>query len=613
MRLRALLAATVVLGLAAPALAAEHAPVPARADHPPPPASSPPASSPPPPPRHAPSPFAAVLSRQPLGHGPAAWPTLNEATAWRALAGATPATRQATRWRYAQALIARDRGGDALGVLDVMAADDPALARVAAWRRARGIALTLLGRRDAAIAAFDDRALDTDTETCLWRLRSLASARAGTAPAPPPLTLLHCAVPALNARTASARRPFLFAAARAAIDAGRPAPVIAWLQPVAAADPEAALLRGEAELAAGHPAAARRWFALASRAADPGQRAAGTLGVIDTGLADRSLAPGAALRQLAALQFRWRGGPTERRALTTTLTLALRRHDEPAILATGAALLRYCETGADAVPLSAMVQAHLVGLLAADSRVPLATAAGLLWEYRDLVPTGAPGDRMAWMLADRLQQAGLYARAAELLEHRLRGVEHDVEQGPLAVRIATLRILAGMPDAAVRVLRETGMVPYPETILDDRRRVEAIALELLGKHAEALAVLADSRDSRAVGAELQWHARDWPRLVQSGEAMLPAGPLTEAAQVIVLRQAIALAMLGREPALQRLNRRYARAFAPLPTGPVFAMLTAPVGTVDPDRLGRAIEALPAAGPAAMVADLLTAGQAASAR
>jgi len=220
---------------------------------------------------------------------------------------------------------------------------------------------------------------------------------------------------------------------------------------------------------------------------------------------------------------------------------------------------------------------------------------------------------MAWMLADRLQQAGLYARAAELLEHRLRGVEHDVEQGPLAVRIATLRILAGMPDAAVRVLRETGMVPYPETILDDRRRVEAIALELLGKHGEALAVLADSRDSRAVGAELQWHARDWPRLVQSGEAMLPAGPLTEAAQVIVLRQAIALAMLGREPALQRLNRRYARAFAPLPTGPVFAMLTAPVGTVDPDRLGRAIESLPAAGPAAMVADLLTAGQAASAR
>ena len=136
MRLRALLAATVVLGLAAPALAAEHAPVPARADHPPPPASSPPASSPPPPPRHAPSPFAAVLSRQPLGHGPAAWPTLSESAAWRALAGATPATRQATRWRYAEALIARDRGGDALGVLDVMAADDPALARVAAWRRA---------------------------------------------------------------------------------------------------------------------------------------------------------------------------------------------------------------------------------------------------------------------------------------------------------------------------------------------------------------------------------------------------------------------------------------------------------------------------------------------
>ena len=557
--------------------------------------------------RPLPAPFAAELAQQPLPRI-GAWVAVDDAAAWTALAAATPATRQAVRWRYATALIARARGEEALGVLDVMVADDPDLARIVAWRRARGVALAMLGRTDAAIAALDDPALATDPEACLWRMRTLADAHRAI----PALQTLGCAMPALNARPSITRAPFILAAAGAATEAGRPVAALDWLARLPDTDPAAALARGDAERARGDIAASRLWFDRAGRTEDPAIRAAAMLGTIETGLDTRRLSPAAAARQLKALTFGWRGGPVERRALGLAMTLATRRGDTPALLAAGAALLRYAEPGPDTAALSVRIQATLVGLVAPESHVPLATAAGLLWDYRDLMPTGAAGDRVAWMLADRLQGAGLYARAAELLEHRLRATEHDVEQGPLSVRIATLHILAGTPDAAIRALRVSDGVPYPPAIQDERHRIAAVAFELLGRHDEALATLGDLRDAGGVRAELLWRARDWTKLAALGETMLPDGRLGPEQQTIVLRQAIAFAMLGREPALARLNQRYARSFAALPTATVFAMLTAPVGSIDPARLDRAMAALPATGPAGAIGDLLTAGQAAQA-
>ena len=611
--IRLAIALAIGAGLAGPHAARAAEPSHPSAPHPstPHPGTPTPAQpSPPAPARPAPVPFAAELAAQPLPPARTAWTAISEQAAWAALATATPATRQATRWRYAVALIARDRAGEALGVLDVMAADDTGLAKVAAWRRARGVALGRLGRTDPAIAALDDPALATDPETCLWRMRILAEAGR----AAPALGVLGCAMPALNARGAKARRPFILAAARAAIDAGRPGPARDWLDRIPATDAAAALLHGEADRALGAAATSRRWFDLAARTGDPEQRAAATLGTIETDLAARTLAPPAAARRLAALLFRWRGGMVERRGLTLAMSLATRRGDEPALLAAAAELLRYGNVGADAAPLSATVQAHLAALVAPQSNMPLGTAAGLLWDYRDLMPTGADGDRVVWMLADRLQQAGLYRRAAELLERRLSTTQRDVEQGPLSIRVATLRILAGTPEVAVRVLRDTAMIPYPDAIQDERRCLQAVALELLGRHAEAVATLADIRDATPIRAEFDWHARDWSGLAASGTALLPApgprGGLSAEGQAIVLRQAIAHAMLGQEAALARLNRRYARAFAALPTAPVFAMLTAPVGGFDPARLDSAMTALSAAGPAGAIGDLLTAGQAA---
>lgn len=550
--------------------------------------------------------FVTELAQRQLQHGSDAWPVIAETTSWSALAMTTPTNRQETRWSFAIAAIGRSRPSDALGALDVMIADAPALGRVPAWRRARGVALALLQRPDEALAALGDPGLANDAETCLWSMQILANVDR----AAPALAKLRCAMSALTARTSPARRPFLLAVARAAIDVGKPVAALEWLRVIPGNDRDAELLRGRADVALGQIAAGRWRFEAVARAGSPNQRAAATLAIVEAGVAAHILTPPAALARLDRLQFRWRGDDIERRTLTLELHLATDHGDRRRALAAGATLFRYFNLGNQSGPMIDGLQRQFVAMLSPQSTVPLDMAAGLLWDYRDLVPVGNDGDHLVGMLVDRLQAAGLYARAADLLDHRLRGTGADVEQGPLSIRIATLRILAGTSDAAIRVLRQTEAVPYPTEIRDDRHRVEAVALELKGDHAEALATLQDIIGTRALQAELHWRARDWTHFVAVSETMLPRGGLDAVSQTIVLRHAIGLALLDREKALAGLHLRYASGFAALATAPTFAILTAPLGAVDSARLTDAMTALPSVSPAGAFGDLLTAGDSA---
>lgn len=554
--------------------------------------------------------FAAVLMDRPLEIGTAAWPRMTEEAAWRANLVGGVAARQSSRWAYARSLIGRRRGGDSLGVIEVMATDDPDLSIVPAWRRARGAALTLLRRPDDAVAALADERLVVDPEACLWRMRALAEAGRGAAA----LSQLRCAMPALHARSAADRYPFLIAAGSAAVAAGRYRPALSWLGALPGDDVAANLLRGVATTSLGDLQGGRLLLDRVVLRGSPEQRAAARLALIEGSVAAHAIAPAAASRQLDALRFAWRGGEIERRALWLSMRLADRVGDAPAALAAGGVLFRYYQNGTETGKLAAMLQFHLGKALAPGSTVSLAQGAGLFWAYRELMPSGVEGDRLVEILASRLQAVGLYGRAADLLQYRLTARAEDIEQGPLSIRVASLFILAGKPDKAIEALRRTDAVADPPTMRADRRRIEAVALDLLGKPAEALATIQDVAGSEALRAEFRWRAHDWAGYVAAAAPALPrAGALNEVAQAVILRHAIALAMLGREDALAQLNTRYARAFATLPSAATFAMLTEQVGAIDPTALGDALAALPSASPAGEIGDLIAAGEAAQER
>lgn len=543
--------------------------------------------------------FSAQLSNLPVITGPTGWRIDGQTNGWAGLIAARPATRQSARWRYATRQIALGRGPEALGALEVMQQDDPDLALVASYQLALGAALTLLNRAGPADAALGSTALLTNTEACAWRMRALARAHLGAQALP----LVPCALPALNARKVRDRAPFLLATAEAALEVGRPAVAEQLLAAMPTSDTAANLLRGRADIASSKRPQGRLLLAQVQRSGDRQQRLDAELSV----LADTATQGAFSVAQVARLRdirFIWRGDTLELRALELSYAVAQRAHDVRATLEAGAAIFRYFSGCTDRVTLVAALQTTLGAELAPDSKLPLDQIAGMYWDYRDLLPAGAAGDLLVVQLADRLQAAGLYERGAELLDHQLRVRARDIAQGPLSARVASLFILAGLPKRALAALRDTETNAYPDDMLWARHRVEAVALDQLGRTNEALAVLQDVPDGAAIRGELYWRRRDWKALAETVPA--PFTAFTDVVQARILRLAVALAMLGRESDLARLRLQYGAPFAKLPTGPAFAALTAAVGTIDPATVSAAMAAIPSASPAGSIGDLIDA-------
>ena len=87
--------------------------------------------------------FAARLAQGQSITGPGAWHKLSDAEAWKRLSQVPRGELQQARWDFARALIASERGAEAVGVLDVMVQDDPDLDMVDNFRLARGAALVV--------------------------------------------------------------------------------------------------------------------------------------------------------------------------------------------------------------------------------------------------------------------------------------------------------------------------------------------------------------------------------------------------------------------------------------------------------------------------------------
>lgn len=535
------------------------------------------------------APFAAILAEQPLPAPDGRWQRTPDAVAWAAIARSSAATRQAARWTLAQSLIAQDRMAEAAGVLDTMLGDDPALALTAAWQLAHGVVLARMDRSRDAVRALDTPLLERYPEACAWRLHA-AMAIGDTATA---TRALGCASPAVTARGGSARRGFLLDAADLALATGHPRDVATMLATIGEQDAAANLRRARARLALGDRAGGRLLLERVALGGTPELRTDATLALIEDRFAARELTPRAALGALDAVAF-WRGGPVERHALTLRWRIAEAQHDPRAGLAAGAALFRYFDLGDQTAPTLLRLQDQLRALVATSDGIAVGAAAGVFWDYRDLLPGGGEGETIAARLADRLAGAGLYARAADLMRFLLERRPADAATGPLSIRVAELDLLAGAPDRALRTLRAGQAIAFPAEITARRRMIEATALYRLGKPDEALALLDGAAGSADLRGEILWQKRDWAGFAADNAGTLPRGPTLAAPdQTRVLRQAVALSRTGNRSALAALRARYAAGFARQPTRDAFDFLTAPAATLDPAKADKAFARLAA--------------------
>ena len=549
----------------------------------PPPASTAPAPAAP----QRIAPFAAQLAESPLPASDGHWPTLPDGSAWAAIARSTPQTRQPARWALAQALIARERMADAAGVLDTMLADDPALALTASWQLAHGVVLAGLDRPAEALRALDAPLLDAHPEACAWRVRAALAVQ----DIPAATSAMRCAIPAVSGRQRMARRPFLLAFADVALASGHPGDVARMLAALGDADPAANLRRAYAALALGGRPGARLLLQRVQIGGTAPLRTEASVALTEDRFTTGELTPAAAAQDLAKLSF-WRGGAVERRALALRWRIAEARHDSRAALAAGATLFRYFPLGDQTAPTLLRLQALLRGLIESPADAGIGVAAGVFWDYRDLLPGGGEGETIAARLADRLAGVGLYARAADLLRFLLDRRAPDAATGPLSVRVAELDLLAGAPERSLRTLRAGQAIVFPADITARRRTIEAAALYRMGKTEEALALLDGAPGSAALRNDILWQKRDWAGFAASNAAALPTVRVLSAEdQTRVLRQAVALSRTGNRPALTSLRTRYAAGFARLPTHDAFDYLTAPAATLDPAKADKAFARL----------------------
>ncbi|QDX25760.1 hypothetical protein FPZ54_06820 [Sphingomonas suaedae] len=512
-------------------------------------------------------------------------PAIDIPLAWSLIAKSTAETRQGARWKLATALLDKAHGAEALGVLETMRRDDAALELVPAWRLATGAASVLIGRDEAARDWLNIPELAADAEACAWQVRAGAT----ITPA-----LLKCALPAIRVRAPGERGPFLTAAADGLIETGDPARALRFLSAMPEQDPAANLRRGVALARLGQRDAGRLKFERVLLSGAPSERAAAELELIRLGVDARKIGYRQASKRLDALMLSWRGDATERAAIALKRDLAQRVGDRVAVLTASATLFRYFDLGADTPRALAAIQTELATLID-DRKRPIAEAAGLFWEYRDLAPTGAAGDLMVTRLSDRLAEAGLYARAAELLNYQMVARAVDIAKGPLSVRIARLLLRAGKPDQALSALRLSDGPAYPDAIASDRRRMQAIATYRMGRREDALAMLDQIPESGDLRAEMLWQARAWKRFAQANRTRLPVN------RTAVLRQAVALAMLGDEAGLTALHRGQSGALRGTPSGAALDALASPDGASDPAALDAAMAGL---ADAAVDGDLL---------
>lgn len=554
--------------------------------------------------------FAIELAERPAITGPEGWEKISRDEAWEALALAQSATRQAARWAYAVSLIGNSESGseniagfasEAIGVLDTMQDDDPDLLLAPSFRLARGLVLARLGRADDALAMLVDPGLTANPEACLWRMVAYHTAeRASDA-----LNEMHCAVKAINQRPLRLARPFILVAAQAALAHGQAGRANGWLKSLPQDDSHAELLRGQALLALGKDWDARIHLHHARDNGPPDVRADAEMTLIEAQTPRLRMAPRDALRALDRLRFIWRGDDVELRALHLGYRLAQQLHDSAATLSYGALLLRYFGGETDAPAVLATCQQQLLETLKSDSHMPLDKAAGLFWDYRDLAPSGTQGDAMLLMLANRLADARLFERAADLLSYQMMARAQDIEKGPVSERVAQFYILAGKPDKALVALRNSDQPNYPEAMLVARHRMEAVALYQIGKVDQAMAILDDMPDMAALRGEMLWRRRDWQGLVARLGSLPQGKTLNAVDQAIILRNAVALNMLGREEELAKLRARYGAAFARAPSNAAFALLTGPVDAMSSDSIARAMVAIPSvsvAGPYEVMLD-----------
>lgn len=493
--------------------------------------------------------------------------------------------RNGVRWDLARFYLAHGFAAQALGVLELMVADDPDLLDNPEFRATRGVALIELRRFTGARNDLAHTGLDAESDAYLWR--ALAAAGLGRWQAA--LTHFERGADVLSSYGEADRIRFELAALKAADQLDKTDLMEEQIRlltgfllpPDVGAEVE--YLQARLHLKQDNDEEALESLKKVEAANERPSSAKATLARVDMALKADEIAAEDAIDELERLRFAWRGDRFELDLLDRLGRLYIEEGD----YRTGFNILRQAVTYFPESPRTRDITAAMSGafrdlFLGGEAEaMPPIEALALYYDFRELTPLGAEGDKMIRRLADRLVAVDLLGRAADLLEHQVRYRLEGVAQGQVAGRLAMIYLLDLKPEKALAVLRATRQTIIPDDIERARRHLEARALIDLKRYEEAEVLLEGDRDDKAelLRADLYWNAGEWQRVVANGERLLGErwksdAPLSNDERRQILRMAVALSLDDNAQGLQSIRERYGTLMADGAYASAFDVITA---------------------------------------
>jgi hypothetical protein len=501
----------------------------------------------------------------------------------RAASARLPAENAAhARLVLARFYLANAFAAEALGLINLMQAQDPALQSDRQLQTMRAAANYMMGRyrdahNDIAAVAFDD-----DRHAAFWRglIESALEDWNNAA------TDLSRAEPVAKQYPADWQARLRIAKAQAAMGLGHLEVADASIARLPAAIPapqliEADLIRARLLAAENRGHEAGQLFAAVERSGNERAQAQAIFYRIDAALNAGVVSPDAAIVGLEKLRFRWRGDGLELMTLRKLASLYFgkqRWRDGLRMLRVAAAILPNEDMARKAQDDMRAAFVALFNKGKADKLQPT-EALAIFYDFIDLTPIGPDGDEMIRRMADRLVAVDLLAPAADLLNYQITKRLDGVARAQVASRLAMIYLMDQKPQKALDTIRSTQISTLPDDVNHQRLLLEARAFAALKQWNDALDLIAvdQAPDTARLRADIYWESGNWAVAAQKAEELLgvrysDAAPLTAGEREEVMRAAVAYSLANDEASLDRLRDRFGPKMKASPDGSAFAVV-----------------------------------------
>jgi tetratricopeptide (TPR) repeat protein len=474
-----------------------------------------------------------------------------------------------SRMAFARFLVGSELNYEAIGVLDMLAKQNPAMLNDPELRGMRGAARAMAGRYKEAQADFSASVAASDPSCALWRgyidakLGNWTEARKAFTGGARAIDLFS---PKWKAR-------FAVAHATAALElkdsaAAQSLLAFALAQSLEPTEQLAALLvQARVFETGGQTDRALAVYEAISQASMPSLSTPAMMHATRIKYDKGLIKPSEAVAQLDSLRFRWRGDGTELEVIRTLGEIYLGQgHYREALQALRSAGGRLNDS-----PAALQLQAELSDAFrklflqgGADNMEPI-QAVALFLDFRELTPPGGDGDEMLRRLSRRLVDVDLLPQAAELLKYQVENRLDGVAKAQVATNLAAIYLMDRKPELALETIWGSRTTLLPNALNAQRRVLEARALTELTKYDNALELLGKDTSPEAldVRAEVYWRQKDWANAAavyerRLGERFKNSGTaLSGEEETRLIRTGVAYSMAGDAKGLARVADRYA--------------------------------------------------------